>query len=121
MCWVRLEEFNYHPGMEPPLLFSFFSKEQGGFEIFFDENILMYRILEPGEYTPPTTEGAIPLCDIENNEWTLIYFSHKKDLISSKVKVFINWEQVFEQGVDYPKIDKLKHLNHAYLFKNMTA
>lgn len=122
MTWFWVEDFNYFQTMqELPILFSIFSEDHGGFECYFEENALFYWTLLPGPYSPPPSVEAQKICDFEPRVWVLFYLTHKREIFSNPVKIFINKEDVSQFNVSYPAFDKMKSLTHGYLFKNMTG
>lgn len=92
--WFRIEKLNSsRPGeTEPPILFSLYSAGNGGFEAYFEENKLFYRVLSGKKYEPAPDPSAVEVYEFEPCQWYQLFINHNKKYLSADVKFFVNGE-----------------------------
>ena len=90
------------------MLFNCFSSGYGGFECYFNQTKLLYRILPPTAYVPPTTDSnGVLISDFQPEKWNYIGIEHDKPLLArAQLIAVVNDKQVLNFSMDYPKFEK---------------
>ena len=96
-----------------PVLFNCYSANYGGFECYFNQSKLFYRILPPSAYQPPTIDSnGIPIGDFQPNRWNFLAIEHDKPFLArAQLIAIVNDKQVVNFSMDYPKFDKASKLS----------
>lgn len=116
--WFRIEYLNYHQlRNELPLLFSIYSNGSGGFEAFFEENTLYYRVLGSKKYEMDKDEKAEEIFTFETERWYSFFLTHNKKYLASEVRTYVNGEPVKTFNMEYPKMEKVGKLDRGFICK----
>jgi hypothetical protein len=66
-----------------PVLFNCYSQGYGGFECYFNQNKLLYRILPPIAYQPPTTDSnGFLVSEFQTGKWNYLAIEHDKPFLA---------------------------------------
>jgi hypothetical protein len=80
--WFCLEDRTCISEDKLSVLFNCFSQQYGGFECYFVERKLFYRII-PRVYTPPTVNSnGVLIGEFEPRKWYFLGIEHDKPFIS---------------------------------------
>jgi len=122
VIWFRIEYLNGHQtGDEHSLLFSIYANGHGGFEAYFEGNILYYKILSGKGYVHGPEEKVEEVYEFETEKWYSLYITHNKKYLASDVKFIVNGEIIKEINLEYPKMDKVGKLDRGFICKNFTG
>jgi hypothetical protein len=79
----------------------------GGFECYFKENKLFYRILPPTSYVSPTQDSnGIAIAEFAPNKWNYLAIEHEKPFLArAQLIVVVNDKQVVNFSMDFPKFE----------------
>lgn len=83
--WFKLSEMqaSIQDPQNLPVLFNCGSSGYGGFECYFNENKLYYRILPPSSYTPPNVDSnGILISEINPGKWTFFGIEHDNPFLA---------------------------------------
>jgi len=103
-----------------PILFNCNSNGFGGFECYFNENRLYYRILPPMSYSAPTVESnGVLIGEFTPNKWHFLGLEHDKPFLArAQLIAVVNDKQAVNFPMDYPKFDKHSKLNMVSICNN---
>jgi hypothetical protein len=90
-----------------PVLFNCYSVGFGGFECYFKENKLFYRILAPTPYAPPNSDSnGVAIAEFPPDKWNYIAIEHEKPFLArAQLIVVVNDKQVLNFSMDFPKFE----------------
>lgn len=91
-----------------PVLFNCYSSGFGGFECYFKQQKLFYRILPPSAYVPPTADSnGILVAELTmTNKWNYLAIEHEKPFLArAQLLVVLNDKQMLNFCMDYPKFE----------------
>ena len=116
--WLRIEFANSHlMSGEYPTLFSIYSDNHGGFEAYFDNNVLYYKTLNSKGYVHGHEDSkSIEVYEFEVEKWT----NFSMVTTSSDTKFILNGEIIKEEKIAYPKMEVGK-LDRGFICKNFTG
>lgn len=104
------------------MLFNCFSKDQGGFECYFNGSKLLYRILPP-VYIPPTVDSnGFLVSEFVPGKWNYLAIEHDKPFVSrAQLVAVVNDKQVVSFSMDYPQFNKNPKLSQVSICNNFVG
>lgn len=117
--WFRIEELNGTSFEDYPSLFTIFCSGSGGFEAYFEGNILYYKTMSGKYYkSGPDENNSIAVFEFEAKTWYNLFICHKK----KSLKILVNGELIKNvKNLEYPKNIDSGRLDEGFLCRKMTG
>jgi len=122
--WFNISQLMLEGKMQDPqnlpVLFNCYSCGYGGFECYFNQSKLLYRILPPIPYQAPTVDSnGFLISEFAADKWNYLALEHDKPFLArAQLIAVVNEKQVVSFSMDYPKFDKSSKLSQVCICNN---
>ncbi|CAI2372614.1 unnamed protein product [Moneuplotes crassus] len=117
--WFRIEELNGTSFEDYPSLFTIFCAGSGGFEAYFEGNVLYYKTMSGKSYqSGPDDNNCVEVFEFEPRTWYSLFICHKK----KNLKILVNGQHIkTTRSIEYPKNIDSGRLDKGFLCRKMTG